>query len=139
MSTLGFADAVRDTVSPYAVTFGTVTPGQLREIGPASSGQTLAGGAAVTVDVTSDTDYRLTTQSTNWAAGGNTISASALGWKHHGVSEPYTAYSTSAGNVDVGQTPATRTHSYDFAATVPTLQAAGAYTATVTWTVTPEP
>ncbi|MCW2926725.1 MAG: putative tail fiber protein, partial [Thermoleophilia bacterium] len=55
MSTLGYADAGRDSTAPLALDFGTILPGIVREIGPASSGQAFAG-PAIQLDWTSDTD-----------------------------------------------------------------------------------
>ena len=138
LSTLGHGDAARDTVAPYAFSWGTVLPGTPREIGPAGSGQVLAG-PAVEVNVQSDTTWQLTASATDYASGGNTIAASQMAWKHYGVTEAWTAFATTAQLVETAQAPANVTKQYDARITIPAAQAAGTYTSTMTWSVVAQP
>lgn len=133
LDTLGYTDGARDNVAPNTVGFGSLLPSAVRDIGPAASGQTLAGAAAK-VTVVSDTYTTLQAASTNWSNGVQTIPAGNLAWKHNGVAEAWTPFSTSAGSIESPATNGTQTYQYDYRLTVPAAQTSGTYTATVTYT-----
>ena len=143
LSTLGYADASRDPVAPHAVALGTILPGTTRQLGPAASGQTLAGAAAQ-VTVSSNGPWRLQHAATDLSNGaGGTIAASTLTWKHYGVTEAWTPFSTSATTVEgagagnAANAPGSTTYSYDWQVAIPAVQAPGTYTGTVTYTAIP--
>lgn len=135
LSTLGYDDAARTTVAPFGIGFGTLTMGVPKVIGVAGSGQVLAG-AAVQVTRTSDTDTTLTVAATAWSAPGASIPAGNLGWKHNGVSEAWTPLTTGGAAVDGSVAPGTTVGSYDLRIDVPGGQTAGAYSGTLTFTLT---
>ncbi len=142
LSTLGYSDSARDATPPNAIGFGTVLPGDTRAIGPAGSGQVTVG-AATQVTVVSNGGWRLQMGATDWASGANTVGASAFEWKHFGVTEAWTPFSTSAvaiegaGAGNPANAPGGTTYSYDWRVTVPPTQAPGTYSGTVTYTAIP--
>lgn len=142
-SVLGYSDAARDGIAPYALGWGSMIPGTTKEVGTVGSGQAVPGDPALRIDVTSDTDYVTSLASTTWSDGVHTAPASILTFKHHGVAEAWTALAVGGVAADAAPftplAPAARTHDYDLAATVPAGQAPGAYSATMTITVVPQP
>jgi hypothetical protein len=138
LSTLGYGDAARDNVAPHSMSWGGMMPGTPREIGPAGSGQTLAG-PAIEVNVTSDTTWQLSATATDLTSGGDTVAAAQMAWKHFGVVEAWTSFATTAQVVETSQAPGTVTQQYDARMTVPAAQPAGSYTGSVTWTLVAQP
>jgi hypothetical protein len=123
---------------PFGLNFGRMLPGTTREIGTASSGQAVPG-AAIDLGVESDTDWIVTAAATDFA-GPAALPASALAWKHHGVSEAWSPFSTTAAGIEsahVPNTPATTTLSYDLQWTIPAAHAAGAYSTNLALVVAP--
>ncbi|MCW2927997.1 MAG: repeat-containing protein, partial [Thermoleophilia bacterium] len=99
VSSLGYADPARDPVAPNAISFGTLFPGDVRRIGPTGSGQAVAG-AAMQVSVVSNGAWRLQQYATDFSDGTSSFSAGALAWKHNGVAESWTSFSTSSTTVE---------------------------------------
>lgn len=135
VSSLGFADASRDV---GGLSWGLISHGTLKQIGPTGSGQTLAG-PALRVAVTSDTTWQLRVEGTALTDGARTIPASALAWKRHGITETWTAYSSTPQTILNLQAPGSSTREYDAQLSVPIDQTAGTYAGSLTYTVTPQP
>jgi hypothetical protein len=138
LSTLGYSDALRDTVAPFAVGFGPVISGEVRQIGPAASGQTTPG-TAFEVTRTADTDSILRASLTDFSNGGDTAPAGSLAWRINGMAGAWTPFTTAGATVDAAAAPGTIVKSYDVQLTVPGAQAGGAYAATMTWTAVAVP
>ncbi|MCW2927755.1 MAG: hypothetical protein JWM86_1723, partial [Thermoleophilia bacterium] len=138
LSTLGFADGVRDTTAPWAIGFGAAPGGATRDIGPGGSGQTLPGAAAL-LQVVSDTDTRVDVAATAWAGPSALPLSTSLLWKHFGVSEAWTGFSTTASAAESTVAPGTSTFAYDLRLAIPTNQLAGSYSTAITWTVLAQP
>ncbi|MCW2927080.1 MAG: hypothetical protein JWM86_1048 [Thermoleophilia bacterium] len=138
MSTLGYTDPARAGTGPYSMDFGTLVPGGTREIGPASSGQTLAG-PAVRMTVTSDTDSEMFVSATAWTAGAATMPVSQMSWKHFGVTEAWTPMTTGAVRIDGPRIPGTAVHEHDLRIDVPAVQPPGAYSASIAYSVVAAP
>ncbi|MCW2923424.1 MAG: repeat-containing protein [Thermoleophilia bacterium] len=138
VSTLGYDAPARDTSAPYAMSFGTVTPGAARAIGPATSGQVLVGDPALRIQVTSDTDYDALGSATDFTGPATTIDQSALAWSAHGGGAA-TAFAETASPLVATQAPGTRTHEWDLTMTAPALQGGGSYSGSVALTVIAAP
>lgn len=142
VSTLGYDDTARDATAPNAVGFGSMLPGDVRQIGPAGSGQAIAGAAAE-VTVVSNGPWRLQASGSDFSDGTDTVPASALSWKHFGVTEAWTPFATSAATIEgagagnAANDPAGTTYGYDWQMAIPAGQAPGAYSGTVTYTAIP--
>ena len=137
LSTLGYTDTVRGTTNPWNVSFGQSIGATTRDIGPAGSGQTLAGSAA-DVAVTSNTDWVLQTSATQFSDGaGDTLPTANFRYKHNSVAEAWTPFPTAATTVEGPSSLASTTFSYDWELVVPALQHGGVYQSTVTYTVLP--
>jgi hypothetical protein len=143
LSTLGYTDAARDNSAPYAIGFGTLLPGDVRTIGPAGSGQTIAG-AATQVTVVSNGLWRLQQDASDFTNGGaGTVAAASFEWKHFGVAEAWSPFSTSLTTIEGGgagnaaNNPAGQTYSYDWRVTVPGGQVPGVYNGTIAYTAIP--
>jgi hypothetical protein len=139
MSVLGHGDSARTTTGPFAIGLGTVFDGAVREIGTAGSGQALPGEPAVRIGITSDTHTHVTVASTNWTAGAATLPAGQLGWKHHGVAEAWTPMTLAATETDGPVAPGSTTIEHDLRMQVPSGQAPGAYSGSLTYTVVAAP
>lgn len=133
LTTIGYADTAASSAAPWAVDFGQIFAGSARSIGPSDSGQATPG-AAVTLEVTSDTDVVVQASSTDWVAGPHVVPASALAWARAG-SGAWTSFGTSAATVDGPFAPGSRSVAFDLRLSMPTAQPAGVYDATVTWSV----
>ncbi len=139
MSTLGHGDGARDTTPPYEVAFGEVTSGSSVAIGPGTSGQVMPG-AAIALDVTSDTDTIVQASSTDWSNGASgTLTAAQLAWKPYGSAQTWTAFGTTASTVEARFAPGTTPLRYDLQLSIPPGALAGDYSGMVSYAVLPAP
>lgn len=142
LSTLGYTDPARDASAPHGISFGSLLPGVVRQIGPDGSGQAVAG-AATQVSVVSNGAWRLQHSATDFSTGSASLPAASLSWKHHGAAEPWSAFSTSAATIEGtgagngANAPGGTTYSYDWQLTVPAGQPPGSYASSVTYTAIP--
>jgi hypothetical protein len=137
LSTLGYADAARTpSPGPYTIDFGTLLAGATAQVGPATSGQRLAG-PAVALTMSSDTDYVVQAASTNFTAGAKTMPAGSLSWKHDAVVQAWTPFTTGGAGLESATAPGSTTYNYDLQVSVPASQAPATYTGTVTYSVIP--
>jgi alpha-tubulin suppressor-like RCC1 family protein len=137
VSSLGYTDLARDTTVPYGSDFSLVTPGLARSIGPAGSGQALAG-PAVAIDITSDTTTEVLTHATAWTGPAALTLGTSLLYKPS-ASATWTGFSTSDAVVEQNLAPSSPQRGYDLQLTIPGGQMAGAYSTTTTWTVIAQP
>jgi uncharacterized protein YukE len=137
LSTLGFVDAARDSTSPYAMDMGIPAPGVARQVGPGGSGQTLAG-AAVQVNITSDTTSNVQVSATQMTDGTHPIPYANTRVKPS-ASGTWSDLSAANTDIDTGLAPGTFTRNFDYELTIPVAQAAGTYGQTITWTVIAQP
>jgi alpha-tubulin suppressor-like RCC1 family protein len=137
LSSLGYADTTRDTTVPYGTDFGVATPGLARSIGPAGSGQALAG-AAVAIDITSDTTTEVLTHATAWTGPAALTLGTSLLYKTS-AGATWTGFTTTDVVVEQNLPPAAPQRGYDLQLVVPANQAAGSYSSTTTWTVIAQP
>jgi hypothetical protein len=137
MSSLSYSAGARDTVAPYAVDFGIVTPGIARTIGPGGSGQTLPG-AAVAIDITADTTTEVLTHTSAWTGPASPALATTYLWKPS-ASGSWTGYSTVDALAEQLLAPNPPQRTYDLQVAMPGGQLAGAYSTTSVWTVIVQP
>jgi hypothetical protein len=142
VSTLGYADTVRDA---GGVSFGSMLPGTPLSVGPAGSGQRIAGAA---LEITTDSDYgtRLLMRAADFSDGaGHTVPATSMSWRDHsGVGETmqqvaWLPFTTVDSQVEDRVLDGPTTYAYDLQVVVPLNAFPASYTGTTTVTAIAQP